>query len=261
MAPQEDEEELLRSVALQNARSILLARQRAEEALQKQSEWLRITLSSIGDGVICTDAEGRVTFLNGVAEALTGWSRAEAMGRPLSEVFHIVNERTREPVENPALRALREGRIVGLANHTVLIARDGTERPIDDSAAPIRGESGALLGAVLVFRDVTERKRAEEARARLAAIVESSDDAIVSQDTRRRHPVVERRGRAPLRVLTPGSRRSTHHPDHPAGAARRGTRDPGATLPRGADRAFRDGPRVQGWPPPRDLPDGLPHLR
>ncbi len=181
MTPHEDEEELLRSVAMQNARSILLARQRAEDALQKQSEWLRIALSSIGDGVISTDAEGRVTFLNVIAEALTGWPLAEATGRPLPEIFQIVNAHTREPVENPALRTLRDGRIRGLANHTVLIARDGTERPIDDSAAPMHGESGALLGAVLVFRDVTEHKRAEVARARLAAIVESSDDAIVSK--------------------------------------------------------------------------------
>ena len=181
MAARDDEEELLRSVALQNAQSILLARRRAEEALRKQSEWLRITLASIGDAVISTDAEGRVTFMNGVAEALTGWPQAEAVGRPLPDVFHIVNERTRQPVENPALRALREGTIVGLANHTVLIARDGTERPIDDSAAPMRDEGGATIGAVLVFRDVTERKRAEEVRARLAAIVESSEDAIVSK--------------------------------------------------------------------------------
>ncbi|MBY0231001.1 MAG: PAS domain S-box protein [Gemmataceae bacterium] len=177
----QDEEDLLRSVALRNARSIQEARQQAEEALRRQSEWLRITLASIGDAVISTDAEGRVTFLNAVAEGLTGWPQAEAAGRPLAEVFRIVSERTRLPVENPAERALREGTIVGLANHTLLIARDGTERPIDDSAAPIRDGAGAALGAVLVFRDVTERKRAEEARARLAAIVESSDDAIVSK--------------------------------------------------------------------------------
>ena len=173
MADEDDEEKRLRSVALQNAQSILLARQRAEEALRKQSEWLRITLASIGDAVISTDAEGRVTFMNGVAESLTGWTQAEAAGRPLPDVFHIVNEHTRQPVENPALRALREGTIVGLANHTVLIARDGTERPIDDSAAPIRDEAGAPVGAVLVFRDVTERKRAEQAQAergRLAAL-------------------------------------------------------------------------------------------
>jgi PAS domain S-box-containing protein len=176
-----DEEELLRSVALQNARSILLARQRAEEALAQQSEWLRITLSSIGDAVISTDAEGRVTFLNGVAENLTGWSQADALGRPLPEVFRIVNEATRLPVENPAFRALREGAVAGLANHTILIAADGTERPIDDIAAPMRNGAGAIVGAVLVFRDVTERKRAEETQALLAAIVESSEDAIISK--------------------------------------------------------------------------------
>jgi PAS domain S-box-containing protein len=176
-----DEEERLRSVALQNAQSILLARRRAEEALRKQSEWLRIALASIGDAVISTDAEGRVAFLNGVAEALTGWPEAEAVGRPLPEVFHIVNEQTREPVENPVLRALREGTVVGLADHTVLVARDGTERPIDDSAAPMRDESGAALGVVLVFRDISGRRRAEETQAFLAAIVASSDDAIVSK--------------------------------------------------------------------------------
>jgi PAS domain S-box-containing protein len=131
--------------------------------------------------VICTDAEGRVTFMNRVAENLTGWPEAEALGRRLGDVFQIVNKPTRQAVENPALRAMREGRIVGLANHTVLIARDGSERPIDDSAAPMRDEGGAMIGSVLIFRDVTERTRAEEDRARLAAIVESSDDAIVSK--------------------------------------------------------------------------------
>ena len=128
MAPRDDEEEQLRSVGLQNAQSILLARQRAEEALRKQSEWLRITLASIGDAVISTDAEGRVTFMNGVAEALTGWPQAEAVGRPLPDVFHIVNERTRQPVENPALRALRGGqdRGPGEPHHPDRPRRDGT---------------------------------------------------------------------------------------------------------------------------------------
>lgn len=181
MAAKDDEDERLASVALHNSRAILLARQRAEEELRKQSEWLRITLASIGDAVISTDAEGRITFMNGVAESLTGWPQADAIGRPLPEVFHIVNEHTRQPSENPALRALREGTIVELANHTVLVARDGREWPIDDSASPIRNDSGDAVGAVLVFRDVTERKVAEEAQARLAAIVESSEDAIVSK--------------------------------------------------------------------------------
>jgi PAS domain S-box-containing protein len=169
------------SVAPQDAAAIAQARQQTERELAGERERLRITLASIGDAVISTDVEGRVTFLNGVAEALTGWAEAEAVGRALPEVFRVVHQYTRRPLENPALRALREGVVVGLASRAVLIARDGTERPIDDSAAPIRDESGAPVGAVLVFRDVTERKRAEEALARLAAIVESSADAILSK--------------------------------------------------------------------------------
>jgi PAS domain S-box-containing protein len=181
MTVDDDDEKLLRTVALQNPTAILQARQQAEDALRNQSEWLRNTLASIGDAVISTDSEGRVTFMNGLAEKLTGWPQAEVVGRPLSEVFNVVNERTRRPVENPALRALREGTIVGLANHTVLIARDGTERPIDESAAPVRDESAAILGAVLVFCDVTKREWADNSRTLLAAIVEASDDAIISK--------------------------------------------------------------------------------
>jgi PAS domain S-box-containing protein len=161
MTPKDNEDELLRSVALQNAQTIVLARRRAEEELRRQSEWLRVTLASIGDAVISTDADARVTFLNPVAEQLTGWTAADAAGRLLPTVFHIINEATRDPVENPALRALREGTVVGLANHTILIARDGTETPIDDSAAPIRNDQGDVIGVVLVFRDITERKIAE----------------------------------------------------------------------------------------------------
>jgi PAS domain S-box-containing protein len=149
--------------------------------LAAERERLRITLASIGDAVISTDAEGRVAYLNGVAESLTGWTQAAALGRPLPEIFHIVNEKTGQPAENPALRALQEGVVVGLANHTVLIARDGTERPIDDSAAPMMDDAGVPVGTVLVFRDVTERRQAEEAQARLAAIVESSQDVIISK--------------------------------------------------------------------------------
>ncbi len=141
-----------------------------------------MTLASIGDAVIATDTDGRVTFLNRVAQSLTGWAQEDAAGRPLELVFRIVDEQTRRPAESPARRALREGRVVGLANRTLLVARDGTERPIDDSGAPIRDEAGGVAGVVLVFRDIAERKAAEEARARLAAIVESSDDAVVSKD-------------------------------------------------------------------------------
>ena len=182
MGTRDNEEERLRSVALQNAQSILLARRRAEEALRKQSEWLRVTLGSIGDAVISTDAEGRVTLMNSVAESLTGWTQAEALGQPLPDVFRIINEQTRQPGDSPVEKVLREGKVIGLANHTVLIAKDGAERPIDDSAAPIRDDEGQVIGVVLVFHDITERRQAEQARAHLAAIVESSDDAIISKN-------------------------------------------------------------------------------
>jgi PAS domain S-box-containing protein len=162
-------------------RDLLAERQRVADALRAEREQYRVTLASIGDAVIATDTDGRVTFLNRVAQALTGWGSEDAAGRPLESVFRIVDELTRRPAESPARRALREGRVVGLENHTLLVARDGTERPIDDSGAPIRDEAGAVAGVVLVFRDIADRKAAEEARARLAAIVESSDDAVVSK--------------------------------------------------------------------------------
>ena len=126
-----------------------------------------MTLSSIGDAVIATDTNGVVTFLNPVAESLTGWKHGEAAGRPLEKIFHIVNEQTRQPLDNPALRAIREGVIVGLANHTVLIARKGTEIPIDDAGSPIRDADGKTVGAVLIFRDVTERRRVERMQVEL----------------------------------------------------------------------------------------------
>jgi PAS domain S-box-containing protein len=148
--------------------------------LKRQRKWFETTLSSIGDGVITADCDGKVTLLNPVAEQLTGWSSGEAKGQPLEKIFHIVNEDTRAEVENPALRAIQEGVIFGLANHTLLISRDGREIAIDDSGAPIKS-GGEMLGAVLVFRDITERRRAEQARALLAGIVDSSDDAIVSK--------------------------------------------------------------------------------
>ncbi|HEY7328809.1 MAG TPA: PAS domain S-box protein [Gemmataceae bacterium] len=155
---------------------------RSRERVDQQRESLRITLDSIGDAVITTDGEGRVTSMNPVAAALTGWTPGEAAGRPLEEVFRIINEWTRQNLENPVKRVLSEGRIIGLANHTLLIAKDGTERPIDDSAAPIRDAQGEIKGVVLIFRDMTERKHAERIRLQLAALVESSDDAIIGKD-------------------------------------------------------------------------------
>jgi PAS domain S-box-containing protein len=138
-------------------------RERAARAVAEQRERLRTTLASIGDAVISTDVRGCVTDLNSTAESLTGWARQDAIGQPLDRVFRIINEQTRQPVENPATKAIREGVVVGLANHTVLIARDGRECPIDDSAAPIRCAHGEVVGCVLVFRDVAKRRQAEEA--------------------------------------------------------------------------------------------------
>lgn len=133
----------------------------ANVSLQVSEEKLAVTLRSIGDGVIATDAEGRVTFLNPVAEKLSGWILTDAAGRDVDEVFHIINEQTREHFMSPIRETLALGTVLGLANHTVLIARDGRECPIADSCAPIRDRDGRVVGAVLVFRDVTERQRAE----------------------------------------------------------------------------------------------------
>lgn len=135
----------------------------SDEMLTGQADWLRGALSSIGDAVVLTDIGGNVIFLNPAAQSATGWTQQEAAGKPLDSIFKIINEETRNSVENPATRALRDGFVVGLANGTVLIAKDGTERPIDDSAAPIRNAKGEIAGVVLVFRDVTNRRRQEHA--------------------------------------------------------------------------------------------------
>lgn len=140
------------------------------EALYEQRQWLQVTLSSIGDAVITTDAKGLVNFLNPVAETLTGWRQDEAVGTPLDTVFKIINEATRETVENPATRALREGLVVGLANHTLLIAKDAAERSIDDSAAPIRNAKGEVAGVVLVFRDISPNVAGRNRQYKIASI-------------------------------------------------------------------------------------------
>jgi PAS domain S-box-containing protein len=137
---------------------------RAEEAIAEQREWFETTLESIGDAVIATDVRGHVVFMNPVAEHLTGWRIDGARDRACTDVFNIINENTRRTVENPVTRVLKEGVVVGLANHTLLIAADGTERPIDDSGAPIRNRDGRIVGVVLVFRDVSDRRRAEAER-------------------------------------------------------------------------------------------------
>jgi two-component system NtrC family sensor kinase len=161
--------------------AVVAERRQAEATAHEQRERLHVTLSGIGDAVMATDGWGRVMFMNPVAESLTGWPATEALGKDITAVFQIVNEFTRRVVENPIGKVMRAGTVVGLANHTLLIARDGVERPIDDSGAPIRDAEGRLLGVVLVFRDITARRQAESTREQLAAIVESSADAIIGK--------------------------------------------------------------------------------
>jgi len=156
----------------------------------KPSDWYRVALASIGDAVIVTDAQGRVTFMNPIAEALTGWTEAEALGQLLPPLFRVVHEQTRQPVNNPVLEVIARDMIVGLANYTILIARDGTERPIDDSAAPIRDAAGGLAGTVLIFRDISDRRHIERAVEDALAYAEGIVDTV----------------REPLVVLDPGLR-------------------------------------------------------
>jgi len=139
-----------------------LERRRAEQLFQSE-QYLRTTLASIGDGVITCDVKGCVQLMNPIAQELTGWLESQAYNRPLTEVFHIVNEATRKLVENPVAKVQRLNRVVGIANHTVLIRKDGSEIAIDDSGAPIRNEAGELIGVVMVFRDITMERRTRAA--------------------------------------------------------------------------------------------------
>jgi len=166
----------LASIALDNARLYtsaqqeLTERKRAEEALAAEKERLAVTLRSIGDGVITTDTEGKIVLINKAAEMLTGWTQDEAIGQPLPTVFYILHEKTREQCESPVEKVLQTGEVISLANHTVLIARDGTERIIADSGAPIRDKEGHVIGVVLVFRDITERQKMEEERLKASKL-------------------------------------------------------------------------------------------
>ena len=169
----------------------------ANDRTTASRDLLHTTLTSIGDAVIATDEAGRVTFMNGVAEQLTGWTQAQAQGMPLQNVLAIVNEETRRPVESPVDKALREGVIVGLANHTVLISRDGGELPIDDSAAPIRNAQGKVIGVVLVFRDVTERQKSEQQLHRL-----NHDLRRTNQDLQQFSYAASHDLKEPLRTVT-----------------------------------------------------------
>lgn len=160
-----------------------LYRYRLEKRLRENERWLNTTLNSIGDGMIATDSRGSITFMNPVAEALTGWGQADALGRELAEVFHIVNEETRDLTESSVMKVLREGFAVGLAHPTLLIGKDGRKTPIEENAAPIKDEQGNISGVVLVFRDVTERKQAKESlwasEQKFHQVIERSGDAVV----------------------------------------------------------------------------------
>jgi PAS domain S-box-containing protein len=174
-----DEETTSRFLAL-NERILALGREiaerkRVELELREQREWLQVTLGSIGDAVITTDGDGRVTFMNAVAQELTGWAADEAMGKPVTGLIRLVNEQTRQPADDPIARVLHDGRTVGLANHTLLIDRHGREHSIDDSAAPIRGNGGPVIGVVVVFHDVSERQRLQREIARQLAELAEAD--------------------------------------------------------------------------------------
>ena len=178
--------------------SLQTRQQRAEEAERVQREYFQVTLASIGDAVIVASSTGVVTYMNGVAQAVTGWTQEEALGESLSDIFAIFNEETRQPVENPVSKVLREGNVVGLANHTFLRSKNGKEIPIDDSAAPIRDEAGQLRGIILVFRDISERRRTEtalqESHNLLQAIVEGTTDAVSVKDQQGRYLMMNSAG-------------------------------------------------------------------
>ncbi len=158
----------------------------AQSALLASEQRWSTTLASIGDAVMATDLGGKITFMNGVAEKLMGWTMSEASEKHVQEIFNIVNEQTHIEVENPVSKVLEKGMIVGLANHTVLIRRDGKEVPIDDSGAPIKDKNGKITGVVLIFRDITERKKSEEAiresELRLKFHAENTPLAVVEWD-------------------------------------------------------------------------------
>src|SRR5216684_2741262 len=164
----------------------LSERKRAQETLEKSEKWFSTTLASVGDAVIAAAMNGAVTFMNSVAQSLTGWSQEEATGKAVDLVLNIVNKQTRRPAENPVKKVFREGKVAGLADHTLLLSKNGREYDIEDSAAPILTDTGEGFGVVLVFRNITEKKRAEDETRRqkelLQLILGSIADGVVVAD-------------------------------------------------------------------------------
>ncbi|MEE8403085.1 MAG: PAS domain S-box protein, partial [Candidatus Hydrothermarchaeaceae archaeon] len=179
-----EERNLINAIAERVGR--IIEQKQAEEQLQANENWLSTTLRSIGDAVIATDAEGHVTLMNHTAQILTAWDEEDALGHSLEDVFNIVNEKTGKQGENPVAKVIREGVVVGLANHTILIAKDGTRCPIDDSGAPIIDDKGTITGVILIFRDFTEHRQMEdtlvESEAKYRSFVETSMDMIAVVD-------------------------------------------------------------------------------
>lgn len=165
--------------ALATQIELALYKHQADREIREQREWLRVTLTSIGDAVIATDARGSVTFINPVAESLTGWKTEDAFGHPLLSVFHIINEQTGQPLDDPVVRVLCEGRAVALANHAAIVTKDGRTVPIEDSAAPILNAGGQVIGAVLVFHDVAEKRRSEEALRQSSQFPEENPNPVM----------------------------------------------------------------------------------
>jgi PAS domain S-box-containing protein len=171
-----EQDRLLLGVAANQA-AIVFQRRQVEEQMHEQREWLQVTLASIADAVIATDTAGRMTFLNPAAQQLTGWRAEDAEGRPLAKVFCVIDEETREPLECPVGKVQRDGGVVSHANHSVLIAKNGTERAIDGSAAPIRDSTGQMIGVVLAFRAVAEQRRREQHRSVRLAVTQALNQA------------------------------------------------------------------------------------
>jgi len=208
-------------VQLSTAINIALERHRSETQLEQTEQWLATTLISIGDGTITTDQHGCITFMNPIAEDLTGWRQAEALGVAANLVLNVVNGDTQEAIASPFLRAMQEGTRVTLPNQCILRAKDGKERVIADSAAPIRDRHGEILGSVLVFHDITARKQAEDLlyqrEQEFRALVENSPDIVVRFDRELRHlyvnPSIERITGIPTRAFIGRTNREMGMPE------------------------------------------------